>query len=795
MALFTDFFPTAGDQISNNNSTPVNSGEATVQNLDAMASTLELMFATALPTTAPDALPVAGDVVSFSTATRNYVGVVTGTATTTVVPVTVADITGIADGNTVDVTFTQGGQTIVEGDNIVGGDLAIAGDSVFAGDVTASTFTGDLAGNATTATTLETTRTFSISGDATAAAVNFNGSGNVDLSVDIDEDVITTRELADGAVATANIADTAVTTAKLANNAVTNDKVADDAINTSEIVDDAVTAAKLGVVVAANGGIAQDTNGAIQLAAGVAGNNLTLTNGVLDVVAIDLNNAHAYTSTETTADAAKADFITAFNTAGTAVDGITVAIGTELDPGDQVILTYNTTDVEIFIYTGSNVVATDDSSTANIADAELLDVTNQNNGVSSIIPGSGLQGTDALDGAVTLNVGAGTGITVNANDVAITDAGVGTAQLTDLGVTTAKIAADAVTAAKIADDAVGQEHINANVAGNGLSQATTGALQVATGDNIVIDADEVQLADNVDIAGTLDVTGAATLDSTLLVSGLANLDGGIEVATMTTNHFTVDGTNGNTDIAGTLDVTGATTLAGNLNVNGTTTLGDGAGDTTTINGTTLTVEAGTASINSETINIGDDTTGTLTMSNGTLTSTTGGNTSLSTTTASNGNISLSAGGSGQIQITGTGIVHGTVMEPRGLAVGAGGQIVTVAGSGAGGAAFDLLIGTDANITANSGGDLVVLPPITADRNLNFPALPATEAERAGISFEISNLSATGAGSGTFRWSVGAANDVVMGTTLTEAFVLDDQTASFKFVYTNNTYGWVIVGAN
>ena len=795
MALFTDFFPTAGDQISNNNSTPVNSGEATVGNLDAMASTLELTFATALSTTAPDVLPVAGDIVSFSSPTRNYVGVVIGTPTATLVMLTVADLTGIANGNTVDVTFTQGGQTIVEGDNIVGGDLAIAGDSVFAGDVTASTFTGDLAGNATTATTLETTRTFSVSGDATAAAVNFNGSGNVDLSVDIDEDVITTRELADGAVATANIADTAVTTAKIANNAVTNDKMADNAINTVEIVDDAITAAKLGNVVTMNGGLAQATGGSLELAASVAGNNLTLTNGVLNVTAIDLNNAHAYTSTQTTADMAKADFITAFNTAGTAVNGINVAIGTELDPGDQVILTYNTSDVEIFIYTGNAETASADGTMNNIADAQLLDVTNQNNGVSSITPGSGLLGTAAEDAAVTLNVGAGTGITVNANDVAITDAGVGTTQLANLGVTTAKIANDAVTADKIADDVVGQEHINANVAGNGLSQATTGALQVATGDNIVIDADEVQLADNVDIAGTLDVTGAATLDSTLSVTGLANLDGGIEVATGTTNHFTVDGTNGNTDIAGTLDVTGATTLTGALSTSGNVTLGnDTTNDAIAVNGLSLTIEAASTAINSETITIGDGTDGTTTIAGASLTSATAGATSISTTTASNANLTLSAGGTGQLRIAGSGITNGTMMEPRGLAIGANGQIVSVSG-GTSGAAFDLLVGMDANITTNSGGDLVVLPPITADRNLNFPSLPSAEADRAGISFEIANLSATGTGSGAFRWSVGAAGDIVMGTTLTEAFVLDDQTASFKFVYTNNTYGWVIVGAN
>nr|BAR36718.1 hypothetical protein [uncultured Mediterranean phage uvMED] len=45
-------------------------------------------------------------------------------------------------------------------------------------------------GNAATATALATTRTFSITGDATASAQNFDGTGNVTLSLTIDDDAI-----------------------------------------------------------------------------------------------------------------------------------------------------------------------------------------------------------------------------------------------------------------------------------------------------------------------------------------------------------------------------------------------------------------------------------------------------------------------------------------------------------------------------------------------------------------------------------------------------------------------------
>jgi hypothetical protein len=83
--------------------------------------------------------------------------------------------------------------------------------------VTSTSFIGDLTGNADTATTLETTRDFEISGDITASAVSFDGSGNVNLVASIEADTVDTAELVDGAVTTAKIADGDVTNAKLEN--------------------------------------------------------------------------------------------------------------------------------------------------------------------------------------------------------------------------------------------------------------------------------------------------------------------------------------------------------------------------------------------------------------------------------------------------------------------------------------------------------------------------------------------------------------------------------------------------
>ena len=67
----------------------------------------------------------------------------------------------------------------------------------------------------------------------------------------------------------------------------------------------------------------------------------------------------------------------------------------------------------------------------------------------------------------------------------------------------------------------------------------------------------VEWTDDVDLPGTLDVTGVATLDNALNVAGLASLDGGIDVD----GAFTVANTSGNIATSGTLGVTGQSTLA------------------------------------------------------------------------------------------------------------------------------------------------------------------------------------------------------------------------------------------
>ena len=87
---------------------------------------------------------------------------------------------------------------------------------------------------------------------------------------------------------------------------------------------------------------------------------------------------------------------------------------------------------KIFYHSGSNVIKFHNGSDWIALSAATGDIT-------SVVAGAGLTG-GATDGDATLNVVGGTGITANADDIQITDGGVGTTQLADDGVTADKLA-------------------------------------------------------------------------------------------------------------------------------------------------------------------------------------------------------------------------------------------------------------------------------------------------------------------------------------------------------------------
>ena len=127
------------------------------------------------------------------------------------------DITGI---------WTSIPNSALANDSVTVGSTEIdlgASSTTLAGltSVTSTSFVGALTGNADSATQLQTARNFSITGDVTASAISFDGSGNVALASSLAAGVVDTAELADNAVTTAKITDANVTNAKLANSSVT----------------------------------------------------------------------------------------------------------------------------------------------------------------------------------------------------------------------------------------------------------------------------------------------------------------------------------------------------------------------------------------------------------------------------------------------------------------------------------------------------------------------------------------------------------------------------------------------
>lgn len=134
----------------------------------------------------------------------------------------------------------------------------------------------------------------------------------------------------------------------------------------------------------------------------------------------------------------------------------------------------------------------------------------------------------------------------------IADGAIVAAEVADNAITTAKINADAVTGAKIADDAINSEHYTdgsidtAHIADANITTAkiADGAITTAkitdanvTTAKIADDAvTSAKIDTNIDIAGTFDVTGATTLDSTLQVDGAITSSDG---ATITVNDNSI----------------------------------------------------------------------------------------------------------------------------------------------------------------------------------------------------------------------------------------------------------------
>jgi len=193
----------------------------------------------------------------------------------------------------------------------------------------AGTFIGNLTGTVSSANVLTTARNFALSGDVTASAVSFDGSGNVTLSTALAGNTVNTTELVNGAVTEAKIqnasvttdklGNTAVSTAKIQDDAITSAKIADDAITTAMIVDDAITSALIAEDAIVSASIADSAVTNAHLAGSIAQSKISGLSGALSgkepsltigggldrtgaTLSVDINSATTENGIDTAAD-------------------------------------------------------------------------------------------------------------------------------------------------------------------------------------------------------------------------------------------------------------------------------------------------------------------------------------------------------------------------------------------------------------------------------------------------------------------------------------------------------------
>ena len=136
------------------------------------------------------------------------------------------------------------------------------------------------------------------------------------------------------------------------------------------------------------------------------------------------------------------------------VKGVTSAIQTQLDSAGGSFSIHGQSAVQI---ASGDFIALSDTTDSNATKKESID------DVATLFAGAGMTATSAV-----LNVIGGTGITANANDIAITAGGVGTTQLANSGVTLAKMA-------NIADDTM-----LGNISGSAAAPAAMSIANVHT---------------------------------------------------------------------------------------------------------------------------------------------------------------------------------------------------------------------------------------------------------------------------------------------------------------------------
>ena len=391
---------------------------------------------------------------------------------------TAPDITISANNSTDETVFP----VFVDGAT---GTQGLESDSGFtynpsSGVLTATQFTGALSGNATTATTLASNRNFSITGDVTASAVAFNGSGNVALSTSLAADSVDSAEIADGAIDTVHIADSQITLAKMAANSIDSDQYVDGSIDTAHIADNQITAAKINISGNGTSGQAVLSDGDGSFSYGSSGKT---TEEIQDIV-----GAMFTSNTETRISATYED---GDGTIDLVVDDMTANDNTQLS--DAQVRSKLSAGTGISYNNSTGVITNSSTNTDTLPAAgtgiSVSGATVTNSGVTSIVAGSNISISGGT-GAVTI-----TATDTNTNTVTTNIAGTGVSVSSGTGNSTISIGQAVATSSDVQFDSFG-----VGTAASG----TSGEIR-ATNDITAFYSSDISLKENINpISNALD---------------------------------------------------------------------------------------------------------------------------------------------------------------------------------------------------------------------------------------------------------------------------------------------------
>lgn len=481
---------------------------------------------------APDATDkVQGD-VKLSDATNSTANAASGmTAATPAAVKAVADVAG----NKLD-KLTSADQTVASKVTFNNSIIGNKGITVPSGQF----FTGNLNGNATTATTLQTARTIALTGRVTGSA-SFNGGANASIATAI----------AEGSIKTVDIADNAITSAKIADGAVTSADVDFNYAGSSSKGGVATSATKLST--ARTISLAGDVSAPVVSFDGTSNVSLTASIGAGKVTTAALADG-AVTSAKI-ADGTIASDDVDFNYAGSSTKGgdATRALNvTSLELKNEDLNYYYAGDVRFYYSIDGNTCANKpkgvDSFGMFVFRSDQGKWTQLLYGSDTILYSRSYNGSNGFPWTAWKEVGYIPNDSITYNKLA--DNAVVTSKISTGAVTSAKIADGTIVAGDIADSTItGAKMVNSTITGAKIAASTITATNIAnsTITNAKMAANSINSSNIVDRS----ITGTDIATNTIALGNLAN-----DVITQLNGKAPVSHTHDASNItSGTLSIT------------------------------------------------------------------------------------------------------------------------------------------------------------------------------------------------------------------------------------------------